>query len=442
MLIKQKLFVCFIASLSLLICANCQSQAMAEQKQIESLSALSWAEERIFFQEYGHDAPEVRLSRLEKRIFGEVMVGEDKERISKLISTLEGQIDPDGLEVSSKRAAISTSTLADLNQAVVKPQLNAQPKGPDDPDEQACAIERARVSVQAAKEEEIRTLLAEGVDLWRQKRGQEALEKFEQVVRLDGQNAEANFSMGIIEETTGNLVEALSSYRVALSCRPKCPDYEHAIAAVEKKLAAKDKLDGKQLETHKLAEDAIYAYKRGEYLSALDLYKRLDQKSPGQHLVKYNLGTVYLVIHQPEKALEYYQQARKLDPQNEKYNQACRQLVAAMNKDAQPDKQPGQVKESQALGYDKRNLSAFSQNLMANYGILGKSASSGVVITTVGIASRASQLGIQRGDIIRAVDGMVVKHPNEVNEILSRKNPGESIKLVIQRENSLAQVAL
>src|SRR4030095_766877 len=219
------------------------------------------------------------------------------------------------------------------------------------PDEVECAIERARVSVQAAKEEEIRQLLADGVNLWRASRGQEAIEKFEQAIRLDPQNAEAHFSMGIIEETQGNLVEAASSYRLAAKARPDNADYRAAIGAVEKKLASRQKVESNNADIQRLAEDAIAAYKRGEYLSALDLYKALDQKTPNQHLVKYNIGTVYLVLKQPDRALEYYKQARRLNPQESKYAEACQglEVVVSRNKE-QLKEQAKQYKESTTGG--------------------------------------------------------------------------------------------
>lgn len=405
---------------------------------------LAAIERKLFFQTYAQEDLDSRLKRLEKRIFGQSIGGTPEQRLTRLAAVAQPEVDADAVSAADRQQQEMAETRPSVATAAARTtktgSINAVAGMPaqTDPDEYECAIERARVSVQAAKEEEVRQLLGEGVELWRAGRGQEAIEKFEQVIRLDPHNAEAHFSMGIIEETQGNLVEAASSYRLAAKVRPDNPEYRDAIAAVEKKLAAKQKVDSRQSEIKQLAEDAIAAYKRQEYLSALDLYKVLDQKVPNQHLVKYNIGTLYLILKQPDRALEYYKQARRLNPQEGKYIQVCNELesVVERNKD--------QLKE-QAKQY-KQSISADSaspaRTPMAGYGILGRSGSDGVVVTTVGIASRASKIGLQRGDIIRAIDGTVVKSINEANELLSRKSPGSPVQMVIQRNKQLAQVVL
>ncbi|HEY9870392.1 MAG TPA: tetratricopeptide repeat protein [Candidatus Obscuribacterales bacterium] len=437
----------FSASSLLVICfywTAFGAPARAADAGSNQSAVLAAIERKLFFQTYAQEDIDSRLKRLEKRIFGQSIGGTPEQRLTRLAAVAQPQVDADAVsaadrqqqETAQTRPSVAASA-ARTAKAGATNTVAAMPAQPD-PDEYECAIERARVSVQAAKEEEIRQLLAEGVELWRAGRGQEAIEKFEQVIRLDPHNAEAHFSMGIIEETQGNLVEAASSYRLAAKVRPDNPEYRDAIAAVEKKLAAKQKVDSKQSEIRQLAEDAIAAYKRQEYLSALDLYKSLDQKVPNQHLVKYNIGTLYLILKQPDRALEYYKQARKLNPQEGKYIQVCNELEAVVqrNKD-QLKEQAKQYKES--IGSDPASP---ARTPMAGYGILGRSGSDGVVVTTVGIASRASKIGLQRGDIIRAIDGTVVKSINEANELLSRKSPGAPVQMVIQRNKQLAQVVL
>jgi len=417
--------------------------AGAASNSSQDLSVITQLEQRLFFQTYANEQLESRLDRLEKRVFGDVIGGSVEERLSRLSPAAGPQVNPDGL-VSSPVPEEDKTTKPAAAQPV-SPSAPAANSADSDAAEREFALERAKVSVLAAKEEEITQLLQAGVELWRARRGQEALEKFEQVVRLDPHNAEAHFSMGIIEESNGSLVEALASYRQAAQANPGNADYQSAISSAEKKLAAKQKVDAKQTETRLMAEDAMAAYKRGEYLSALDLYRQLDQKKPNQPLVQYNMGTIYLIIKQPERALQYFKQAKRLEPGNTQYADACQRLETALNqggRQAQPvEAQPEPGRRSKATASASESAPA-SQSAMASYGILARNSSKGVVITTIGIASQASRAGLQKGDIIRAVDGSVVNSTSELNELLSRKSPGQPVQLMVQRDKMMAQVNL
>jgi len=439
---RQALYISTALFISLFSVGTTPYACRADGGNGQQSKVLEAVERKLFCQTYAEDDFANRLNRVEKRVFGQSIGGSLQQRLDRLAVVAQPQIEP------GEAAPASQETERQDSAQIPSTATSAAPTGGQSrrtADEEECAIERARVSVQAAKEEEIRDLLAAGVNLWRAGRGQEAIEKFEQAIRLDPQNAEAHFSMGIIEETQGNLVEAASSYRLASGARPDNADYRAAISALEKKLAARQKVETSNSEIQRLAEDAIAAYKRGEYLSALDLYKTLDQKTPNQHLVKYNIGTVYLVLKQPDRALEYYKQARKLNPQETKYAEACEglEVVVARNK-AQLKEQAKQYKES-PQGQGSMQTSAgkrTNDGPIAAYGILGRSGSGGVVVTTIGIASRASKIGIQQGDIIRAVDGTVVKNIGDVNNILARKTPGAPLQMVIQRDKQIAQVVL
>lgn len=389
--------------------------------QSDSISAL---ETHLFFTTYPKENLADRLSRLEKQVFGQSLDGSVTERVSRL-------------------AAIAPIPVEAQPLSVVKPRQETAGNG-STLHEDECYLERAKVAVMAAKEEEITGLLAQGVELWRAKRAADALERFEHVVRLDPQNAEAHFSMGIIEEASGNLAAALSSYKLAVDSRPDNMDYKNALAGTQKKLAGRQKVDDRQSEIRQLTQEALSAFKRGEYMSALELYKTLDDKNPHQALTKYNIGTVYLMIKLPEKALLYYQQAHKLDPQDQRFTAALNKLngVVQQNQGALAQMGANTKYHPSAGSSSSSPTNSEKQSAMASYGILGKTADDGVFITTIGIASRAMQVGLQRGDIIRAVDGTIVKNPGELNQILSRKTPKSPVQLMVQRQNSLTPVIL
>jgi S1-C subfamily serine protease len=83
-----------------------------------------------------------------------------------------------------------------------------------------------------------------------------------------------------------------------------------------------------------------------------------------------------------------------------------------------------------------------AEDAMSSMGIIAKSTHEGVTITAVGIASRASRVGLLRGDIIKAVDGTVVTHTDQINKILSTKQPGSPVQMTIQRAQKMGQVSL
>ncbi|HEY9720151.1 MAG TPA: tetratricopeptide repeat protein, partial [Trichormus sp.] len=284
-------------------------------------AALNQLEQRLFFKTYESEDEDSRVGRLEKQVFGSATQGDVHGRLERITTAIGPQENPDG-SVSGIRPQQQQQAVA----PPVQQEQRQQNEQSSPADEQAAAVNRAQVAVQAAREENINRLLGQGVAFWRAKRSHDAIEKFEEVLRLDPGNGEANFSMGIAYESAGNYAEALASYQRAAQQKPQSKDYADAVAAVQRKLASRQKVDDKQGELRVLAEEASAAYKRGEYLSALELYKQLDEKAPNQALVKYNIGTLYLAVKNPITALEYYKQARKLKPTEQRYVTACEQL--------------------------------------------------------------------------------------------------------------------
>lgn len=428
----------------------------ASQTDKQTIAAI---EQKLFFKVYGDDDLDARLRRIEKRVFGDSMAGDFSERLAKVTAAVGPQVNPDGTV---------SGIGSEPQQVVPPPQQHVQPRVPSAKEEADAAVERAKVAVMAAKEEEVAKLLAEGVELWRRKRGPEAIDRFEQVIRLDPHNAEALFSMGIVYESSGNLVEAAASYKRAAQEQPGNKDYQDAVQAVDKKLAARQPLEDKKGELRTLAEEASAAYKRGEYLTALSLYKELDRKAPNQALVKYNIGTLYLSAHDPISALQYYKEAHKLKPGEPRYQQAVDQLDANLKQaeaqqkqteaawdqanpqggmqqqqSSKPGKQPKQPKPpKQPKSNNPILIQPQQQDAMAQLGLIAKSSHGSVVITTIGIASRAAKVGLQMGDVIKAVDGTVVKSTHDINDILSKKQPGSPVQLLIERGKQMGAITL
>ena len=277
-----------------------------------SMSKLNKAEKDFFFQTYENQPLNERVERLEKRVLGSAGSGDVDQRLNQVLQAIGSSQEPDmQLETAGQTNNNSTESNTML------PSVRQD----DESDNQDNAL--------TARDTEIRNLLAEGVSLWRNKNLQEAIEKFEQVIRLDANNAEAYFSMGVVSESRGDLKKAIAYYSKAQELDPRKKEYKQASALINKKIAtAEPELDK---ESQELLDDANDAFKNKEYLSALDLFKRLDAKNPKVAAYKYNIGTLYLLVKNPFQALEYYKQALKLKPDEPKYQNAY-QRVLAMNK--------------------------------------------------------------------------------------------------------------
>lgn len=437
-------------------------------------STLSAIEKRLFLKEYTSDSDESRVARLEKQAFGEPSTGDLQERLQKVMTAIGPQKDPDG--------SISGINPREPEKPVAAPPVQMPQLPGQDPrdisEDREAALERSQLAVQAAREESINKLLDQGVQLWRAKRGPQAIEKFEEVLRLDPHNAQANFSMGVVYEATGKFAQAANCYRRAAQEQPDNEEYLQAQKAIEKKAAANAPGQAVPGTLRALAEDAKAAFDRGEFMSALSFYKELDERVPNQALVKYNIGTCYMMTKNPITALEYYKQARKLKPDEPRYitavdklganlqqAQAAREQIERQWAQSNPDgggnggmqmgnqmassgKPKKQKKDNNQNGFNNGGgfgatpISPNAGDVFASLGLIGKSGHGGVTITTVGIASRASRVGLVQGDVIKAVDGTVVNDVSDINKLLSGKPVGSPVQMTVQRGKNLGQVTL
>jgi tetratricopeptide (TPR) repeat protein len=291
----------------------------------QASTTLTNLEQKLFFKNYSDESDEARLARLEKQLFGESMSGAFQDRLNRVVGAASPQVNPDGSisGMNAQKFSGTTSSVAAPSAEDLKSRAE---------EERQAAMERAKVAVMAAREEQTNKLIETGVSLWRAKRGTEALQYFEQALKLDPHNANALYYAGIVYESKKSYAEALAAYRKASNEDPGNREYSDAVLAVQKLMNSRPAVDPRQAEISKLASEAGDAYKRGEYLSALDLYKQLDQKAPNQPLVKYNLGTLYLHAGQFQRALEYFEIAVKLRPTDQKFQQAYQQLKANVDK--------------------------------------------------------------------------------------------------------------
>jgi len=490
---------------------GCPQNALAQGSlNADETSKLKLLEQNFFFKNYDDDSVETRLARIEKRVFGEAAEGSLSERMTHILQVAKPVEKP---PASSNKGSASVNKPAARTPEQI--QQDEQYKREDE-------AERVRRRAMAARDEEVNQMSADAIRLWKEGKKPEAIEKFEQAVRLAPDSAEAHFSLGVAYEGMQKFSDALASYKNALEIIPTKPEYREAVRLVEKKAAAQGQDDGKKKELRQLAEEASGAYSRGEFISALDLYKQLDRKTPNQARIKFNIATIYLAMKNPVQALDYFRQAKKLNPEEASYQKAVAQLEGNLhaeetertnserawqnqnqanqnqgsqqppmqqtsrpnqqfqNSNQQYQNQPNQQQQYQNQPYQQQQNSEqpnqkkqkkhskndnnnsngavfFNENANSNgllggdknapppsssFGIIAKKNKEGVLVTTIGIASRAAKCGLQRGDIIRAVDGVVIQNDKHFQGLMGSKRPGQSIQLLIDRNGSIGQIVL
>jgi tetratricopeptide (TPR) repeat protein len=456
----------FLASISFQCASNlvASAQESAQASSVDTAS-LDQLEKKFFMQTFKDEGVSHRLIRLEQRVFGKTMSGTDGQRLAHLQEAagaapdaIFGEPTPPSTPAPATAGSTNTPASAAANATANTPP----PTMPANQPTNTADKENERLRVQEAAEQQINALLSEGVTAWRQHNADLALDRFSQVIRLDPLNSQAYFSLGIIYETQGNYQQALDDYGEANKLQPNNKDYKEAITQARKKLASKQQVDDKQVELSKMSQDALAAYNRGEYLSALDMYKQIDDRFPNQAINKYNIGSVYLIMKQPEMALPYYKKAQELDPKDSRISQAYNTLQQALDQQEQARKtaaassaaSPGYSSPAGPSKHNKR-VHTESENdskqlreahaaggYIKNYGLEVKSGGGGLKVKAVTPGTRAAAAGIQSSDVIKAINGTVIDNAADADRILSGCNPMRQLQLTIQRDKRMMQVVL
>lgn len=66
----------------------------------------------------------------------------------------------------------------------------------------------------------------------------------------------------------------------------------------------------------------------------------------------------------------------------------------------------------------------------------------GVIVESVVPGSPAAAAGVRTGDVVRSLDGSAVRDGRELLQILAKRQPGDQVKLGVQRENDRLEVAV
>jgi S1-C subfamily serine protease len=141
---------------------------------------------------------------------------------------------------------------------------------------------------------------------------------------------------------------------------------------------------------------------------------------------------------QSDQQWQQYQQATGGVGLDGKQTKPAKKDKKALAQQPQQQRPPQQQQQYMAPAIQP----AQNTDFMANIGIIAKNGHEGLQIVQIGIASRAAHVGLQQGDVIKAVDGNIVKSTSDANQILSKKQQGAPVQLMIQRANQMGQFSL
>lgn len=142
-------------------------------------------------------------------------------------------------------------------------------------------------------------------DLFKIGRYDEAIAKYQEVLRITPTDATLHFNLGATYQAKKDLDSAIAEYRQAMNFDPKNADYQKALQA-----AYQQKADP----IIKLAQ-AKHTAK--DYASAIDLYQQALALTPKDAALWYNLAGAYYAREQYDRARDAYKKAIDLDPKGQ-----------------------------------------------------------------------------------------------------------------------------
>jgi tetratricopeptide (TPR) repeat protein len=301
--------------------------------------------------------------------------------------------------------------------------------------------EEQKLKVMAARNNEINSLLAQAISLYKHKQFEQAIDLFNQVIRLDPQNASAHFSLGITLEANHDLTGAADHYAIAHEIDPGNNEYQRAVLGMKSKEEKEKETNLDQQKQKALAAQASDAFKRRQYEQALSLYQTLEKENPHLAFAKYNIGTIYLILKKPDDALNYYKEAHKLDPENKQYAESLEKLkqnIKQIEDEKKAEKlSPEKTSTNNNNGSKNKNERLTNEsalkNILSYCGLRVKSGKDGVLIEATLSGSRAAQVGLQPGDIIKVIDGQPIKKANQLEKTLRSKPLGQRFQLLVLR---------
>ncbi|MBX9686847.1 MAG: tetratricopeptide repeat protein [Candidatus Obscuribacterales bacterium] len=345
-----------IICLSLMLSATSFPQAFA-QSSASIYEKLSSYENTLFGKDEKSLSIEKRLQNVEKVLFGKASKsGSTADRINAIEHVMSGK----------------NEYLPPIAPELDRSEFAPTPKkAPDSADIQAVENEAPAA---ADNSDRVQGLLRQAMQSYQQGKTTDAERVFRQVLAIDFRNADANYNLGAIAESKGDLSSAGKYYKAALAASPADADIKDAYKSVEEKLkkqavassTAAPALSGSSQPAvpdtamaagdRTIATEAAAAYKKGNFDDAIAKLSYLARKNPYDANTQFALGQAYRGKGNTQEALRHLRSAATLDTKNDLYVKALNDLQSD-----QEDQQAGAAspQTAQAKGGGSQDVQPF-----------------------------------------------------------------------------------
>lgn len=323
--------LCLLA-LTTLLSAACPQILLAEPS-VSIYQKLGEYEQVLFGTAQGSQPIEKRLQNLEKQLFGKAEKNSDT---SKRLANIE-------------KVMTGSAYLPPVAPEMDRSEFAPTPKqAPSNPTVQANEISDPLDAPQVAdSSDRVKGLLRQAMQLYSQGKIAEAEKVYRTVLGIDFRNTDANYNLGAIAESKGDLAGAQRFYSTAAKTSPSDPDIQEALVAVQNKLKSRPaqqqsasapapahhNLAGgpTTADDKRLAAEASAAYKNGNFDEAIIKLNQLSQKNRLDANIQFALGQAYRGKGNHQESIRHLRAAAALDPKKDLYRQTLNQAEAQMD---------------------------------------------------------------------------------------------------------------
>lgn len=321
--------LCLLA-LTTLLSAACPQMLLAEPS-VSIYQKLGEYEQVLFGTAQGSQPIEKRLQNLEKQLFGKIeKKGDTSRRLANIEKVMKG-------------SAYLPPVAPELDRSEFAPTPK---QAPENPAIQANEITDPLDAPQVAdSSDRVKGLLRQAMQLYSQGKIAEAEKVYRTVLGIDFRNTDANYNLGAIAESKGDLTAAQRFYSTAAKTSPGDSDIQDALASVSNKLKSRppqaapnvapphSQLAGGPTTARdkQIAAEASAAYKNGHFDEAIMKLNELARKNPMDANIQFALGQAYRGKGNHQESVRHLRAASALDPKKDLYRQTLNQAEAQMD---------------------------------------------------------------------------------------------------------------
>lgn len=311
-----------VFSLSLVLLIGSQPSLFAAEST-SVYQKLNEYENVLFGQTEASSGIEKRLQKIEKQLFGKSTKGSNTaSRIAEIEKVMSGKE--------------ASNYLPPIAPAMDRSEFAPTPKqAPENPLVEANQIDREEdAPLPADSSDRVRGLLRQAMQNYSQGKTAEAERLYQQVLATDFRNVDANYNLGAIAESKGDLNSAKRYYSAALKTSPGDQDINDALNSINQKLknqtavaktpppsGANNQAGAAPVTAadKAIAKEAADAYKRGNFDDAIAKLGYLARKNPYDANTQFALGQAFRGKGKTNDAIKHLRSAASLDPKNELY---------------------------------------------------------------------------------------------------------------------------